>query len=84
MQLCRACRLDDCLFLQRLARSSTFGEYSSILSDVSKWSRSVSSIDEAQLDAMRRQNGAGRSGKASGPRKDASHRPATLESRRDI
>ena len=54
------------------------------MSDVSKWSRSVSSIDEAQLDAMRRQNGGGRSGKTSGPRKDASHSKAALESRRDI
>ncbi|KAL3135418.1 hypothetical protein ABBQ32_007600 [Trebouxia sp. C0010 RCD-2024] len=70
--------------LRRLARSSTFGEYSSILSDVSKWSRSVSSIDEAQLEAMRRQNN-GRSGtsKGNGARRDASHSKAALESRRD-
>ena len=39
--------------LQRLARSSTIGEYSHLLSDVSKWSRSVSSMDEAQLEQMR-------------------------------
>ena len=69
--------------LQRLARSSTFGEYSHILSDVSKWSRSVSSIDEAQLDAMRKQN-SGRSSKASKPHKDASQNKAAFESRRDI
>ena len=40
--------------MQRLARSSTIGEYSRSLSDVSKWSKSVSSIDEAQLEAMRK------------------------------
>lgn len=73
-----------CLCLQRLARSSTFGEYSSILSDVSKWSRSVSSIDEAQLEAMRRQNGGGRSGKTASPHKNGSHSNAALGSRRDI
>ena len=70
----------DCL--QRLARSSTFGEYSHILSDVSKWSRSVSSLDEAQLDAMRKSNG--RSGKASQPRRDANNNRATFGSRSDM
>lgn len=71
-------------FLQRLARSSTFGEYSHILSDVSKWSRSVSSIDEAQLDAMRKQNSGRHNNKATKPHKEASHNKAAFESRRDI
>lgn len=42
--------------MQRLAKANTVGEYSRTLSDVSKWSKSVSSIDEAQLDAMRKHN----------------------------
>ncbi|KAA6415233.1 MAG: hypothetical protein FRX49_13671 [Trebouxia sp. A1-2] len=43
--------------LRRLARSTTIGEYSRSLNDVSKWSKSVSSIDEAQLEAMRKHLG---------------------------
>lgn len=70
--------------LRRLARSSTIGEYSRSLSDVSKWSRSVSSIDEAQLDVMRKHLRNGQSGKSPGNHTQAVKGSAANESRSDM
>ena len=66
--------------MQRLARSSTFGEYSRSLSDVSKWSKSVSSIDEAQLEAMRKRS----SGQSSKTHSSRANGKAVHESRHEM
>lgn len=85
--ICTPCLYDDThqlVALQRLARSSTIGEYSRSLSDVSKWSRSVSSIDEAQLDVMRKHLRNGQSGKSPGNHTQAVKGSAANESRSDM
>jgi len=66
--------------MQRLARSSTIGEYSRSLSDVSKWSKSVSSIDEAQLEAMRKHS----SGQSSKTHSSRANGKAANESRHEM
>lgn len=43
-----------CFCVQRLARSTNVHDYSKSLSDMSRWSRSVGSIDEAQIEQMRK------------------------------
>ncbi len=87
-----ACDQTRCLMLlsqtvastmQRLARSSTIGEYSRSLSDVSKWSRSVSSIDEAQLDMMRKHMN-GQPSKVHSNRTTATKDRASHESRHEM
>ena len=63
------------LDLQRLARSSNFGEYSKSLSDMSRWSRSIGSMDEAQIEQMQRKPADGQS-EQHGPRTSSNGKAA--------
>ena len=81
--------------LQKLARSTTFSEYSGALRDVGIWVKSVSSMDEAQLDPMKRRardhdaahsngNGRVRHGNVRPPRHSAERKGLSDQARRNF